>query len=54
LAQKPETAMQGYVNTTLTAIIMTAAVVILIDSIRRWLGMGRRPESIIELAEAEA
>ena len=53
LAQKPETAMLGYINTFLTAIIMTAAVVILIDSIRRWFGMGKRPESIVvELAEA--
>jgi len=34
---KPETAVQGYINTTLTAIIMTAAVVIMADSIKRWL-----------------
>jgi hypothetical protein len=33
---------------------MMAAVIILIDSIRRWLGIGKRPESIVELAEAEA
>ncbi|MGH9967525.1 MAG: carbon starvation CstA family protein [Pyrinomonadaceae bacterium] len=52
LAQKPETAVQGYINTGLTAILMTAAVVILADSIRRWFGMGKRPESIAELAEA--
>jgi hypothetical protein len=39
LAQKPETAMQGYVNVSLTAIIMVAAVIILIDSIRRWLAV---------------
>ncbi len=52
LSQKPDTAMQGYVNTSLTAIIMLAAVIILVDSIRRWLGIGKRPESIIELAEA--
>jgi carbon starvation protein len=54
LAQKPETAMQGYVNTSLTAIIMLAAVIILVDSICRWFGIGTRPESIVELAEAEA
>jgi carbon starvation protein len=54
LTQNPEKAMQGYVNTSLTAIIMVAAVIILIDSIRRWLGIGKRPESIVELAEAEA
>src|SRR6478672_10850083 len=40
LAQKPETSVQGYVNTSLTAIIMFAAVIILIDSVRRWLGFG--------------
>src|SRR5467141_1465924 len=54
LSQKPETAMQGYVNTSLTAIIMAAAVIILIDSIRRWFGLGKRPEPIITLAEAES
>jgi carbon starvation protein len=54
LAQKPETSMQGYINTGLTAIIMVAAVIILIDSIRRWFGFGKRPERIITLAEAES
>jgi carbon starvation protein len=53
LTQKPETAVQGYINVSLTAIIMVAAVVILIDSIRRWLGFGKRPESTIELVEAQ-
>src|SRR6266536_1933685 len=52
LSQKPETAVQGYINTALTAILMTAAVVILVDSIRRWFGMGRRPERVIDFAEA--
>ncbi len=52
LSQKPETAMQGYINTFLTVIIMTAAVIILVDSIRRWLGVGKRPEPVVELAEA--
>ncbi|MEP6717815.1 MAG: carbon starvation CstA family protein [bacterium] len=51
LAQKPETSMQGYINTGLTAIIMVAAVIILIDSIRRWFGFGKRPEPISGLAE---
>ena len=37
LAQKPETSIQGLINTSLTAIIMIAAVVIMIDSIRRWV-----------------
>jgi carbon starvation protein len=54
LAQKPETSMQGYINTGLTAIIMVAAVIILVDSIRRWFGFGKRPEPIITFAEAES
>ncbi|HEX5888364.1 MAG TPA: carbon starvation CstA family protein [Pyrinomonadaceae bacterium] len=44
LAQKPETSTQGMINTSLTAIIMVAAVVIMIDSIRRWLGRPREPQ----------
>jgi carbon starvation protein len=44
LAKKPETSVQGYINTFLTAIIMTAAVIILSDSILRWLG-GRRSQA---------
>ncbi len=44
LSQKAETSVQGYVNTSLTVIIMVAAIVIMIDSIRRWLGSRRRPE----------
>jgi carbon starvation protein len=53
LAQKPETALQGYVNTALTATIMIAAVIILFDSIRRWLGFGKRPQSLVELVRLE-
>jgi hypothetical protein len=52
LAQKPETAIQGYINTSLTAIIMFAAIVILLDSIRRWTGLGK--PRVTELAQAEA
>jgi carbon starvation protein len=44
LAQKPDTALQGMINTGLTVIIMFAAVVIMIDSIRRWVGTRKRPE----------
>src|SRR5215210_2849836 len=44
LAQKPESALQGLINTSLTAIIMFAAVVIMIDSIRRWLGTRNHPQ----------
>jgi carbon starvation protein len=54
LSQEPETAVQGYINTFLTATIMVAAVIILADSIRRWFGLGKRPESILTLAEAES
>ena len=54
LSQKPETATLGYINVSLTAIIMFAAVIILIDSIRRWFGFGRRPQSLAEFAEAKA
>ncbi len=55
LSQKPETAVQGYINIGLTAILMTAAVIILIDSICNWLGKGRRPETApgSRLAEAD-
>jgi carbon starvation protein len=54
LSQNPDTAVQGYINTFLTATIMVAAVVILADSIRRWFGMGKRPEAstVANLAEA--
>jgi carbon starvation protein len=52
LAQKAETATLGYVNISLTAIIMLAAVIILVDSVRRWLGIGKRPETLM-LLEAE-
>jgi carbon starvation protein len=44
LAQKPETSLQGLINTGLTAIIMVAALVIMLDSIRRWLGTRRHPQ----------
>jgi carbon starvation protein len=43
LTRDPEKYTQGYINTSLTALIMVAAVVILIDSVRRWLGFGKRP-----------
>jgi carbon starvation protein len=48
LAQKPETAAQGYINTALTAILMTAAVIIIFDSVRRWTRGRRAP---VETAE---
>jgi carbon starvation protein len=55
LAQKSETATLGYVNIFLTAIIMLAAIIILVDSVRRWLGIGNRPQSLVaDLAEANS
>jgi len=53
-AQNPLTATQGYVNTSLTVLIMTAAVIVLVDSVRRWIG-GRRPTELApDSALAEA
>jgi len=53
-AQNPLTATQGYINTSLTVLIMTAAVIVLIDSVRRWIG-GRKPTELApDSALAEA
>jgi hypothetical protein len=41
MSQRAETAAQGYINTALTAILMTASIIILVDSVRRWT-RGRR------------
>src|ERR671939_502352 len=54
LSQKPETATQGYINVALTAILMIAAVVVLIDSIRRWTNGRKRPEMTTDASLAEA
>src|ERR671927_553563 len=43
LAQKPETATQGYINVALTAVLMAASVIILVDSVRRWTRGRRAP-----------
>jgi carbon starvation protein len=53
-AQNSLTATQGYINTSLTALIMTAAVIVLIDSIRRWIGGRRQTEFPTDPALAEA
>ena len=53
-AQNPLTSTQGYINTSLTALIMTAAVIVIIDSIRKWIGARRRPQITPEAALAEA
>ncbi|HEX8000358.1 MAG TPA: carbon starvation CstA family protein [Pyrinomonadaceae bacterium] len=54
LSQKPETAAQGYINVALTAILMIAAIIVLIDSIRRWTGAGKRPATASGSSLAEA
>jgi carbon starvation protein len=53
-AQNPATSTQGYINTSLTALIMTAAVIVLADSIRRWIGGRRQPDIAVDAAVAEA
>jgi carbon starvation protein len=53
-AQNPATATQGYINTSLTVLIMTAAVIVLIDSVRRWIGGRRQPELPADIAVAKA
>src|SRR5437868_4124963 len=50
----PATTTQGYINTSLTALIMTAAVIVLIDSIRKWVGGRNRTELTDDAALAEA
>jgi carbon starvation protein len=49
-AQTAATATQGYINTSLTVLIMTAAVIVLIDSVRRWIGGRRQPEIPADIA----
>src|SRR2546421_11290637 len=43
MAQKSETAVQGYINSTLTAVLMAASVIIIFDSARRWTRGHRAP-----------
>src|SRR5437870_742458 len=50
----PATTTQGYINTSLTALIMTAAVIVLIDSIRKWIGGRKRTQLTADAALAEA
>jgi len=50
----PATTMQGYINTSLTALIMLAAVIVLIDSVRKWIGGRKEPEITADAAIAEA
>jgi len=53
-ALNPLTSTQGYINTSLTVLIMTAAVIVLADSIRKWIGGRKRPQMTTEAALAEA
>ena len=53
-AQNPLTSTQGYINTFLTALIMTAAVIVIADSIRNWIGARKRPQLTDKAALAEA
>ncbi len=53
-AQNPLTSTQGYINTSLTALIMTAAVIVIVDSIRNWIGGRKRPQPTTDAALAEA
>src|SRR5881396_2485807 len=53
MAQNASTALQGYIDTSLTALIMTAAVIILVDSVRKWIGGRKPPELTPEAALAE-
>src|ERR1043165_196898 len=52
--QNPITITQGYINTSLPVLIMTAAVIVLFDSVRRWIGGRKRPQVISDPALAEA
>jgi carbon starvation protein len=53
-AQNPASSTQGYINTSLTALIMTAAVIVLIDSVRKWIGGRKEPEMPADVAVVEA
>ncbi|HST53974.1 MAG TPA: carbon starvation CstA family protein [Pyrinomonadaceae bacterium] len=54
LALKPDTAVQGYLDMLLTAVLMAASVIILFDSVRRWTRgrRGRLTDAKVILADA--
>src|SRR2546423_2328234 len=53
MAQKSETAAQGYINSALTAVLMAASLIILFDSVRRWTrGTRGREAGAVSLADA--
>jgi len=47
------TATQGYVDAALTALLMLAAIIVMIDSVRAWINGGRQSEMTPEAALAE-
>ncbi len=47
LTQSPATAMQGYVNSTLTVVMMACAVIILIEAAKRWYKVIVKKEFVI-------
>ncbi|HVG39266.1 MAG TPA: carbon starvation CstA family protein, partial [Pyrinomonadaceae bacterium] len=53
LSQNPETSTQGYINMILTALLMTAAVIIILDSVRRW-AVGRKNDFAAAPERAES
>ena len=53
-AQNPTSSTQGYINTSLTVLIMTAAVIVLVDSVRQWIGGRKQPEIAGDAAIAKA
>jgi carbon starvation protein len=54
MAQSPSTATQGYIDSILTALIMIAAVIVLVDSIRGWTSGRKAPELSSDSVLAEA
>ena len=50
LTNNPATATTGYIDVTLTVILMAAAIIIIADSLRHWLGFGARPATALAAA----
>jgi carbon starvation protein len=49
---KPETAVRGYTNITLTAIMMTCVVIVIIDSVIKWRNKINTPKPEEETVQA--
>src|SRR6059036_3713843 len=52
-AQNAATSTQGYINTSLTTLIMIASVIVLIDSVRSWIGGRKQPQIAGDALAAE-